>query len=392
MIYAILSLMLTAACVAVFYGLRPLIRTGRYSQTEAGPSENPVTVSVIVYADSVDDSLPEYLERLMAQDYPAMKVIVVCNCSAEVSASLTDTYSARYPNLYFTFIPPGSHNLSRHKLAYTVGVKASDADVVLTTSSRAVIPSVGWVSEMMVPFSASEKTGLVLGLASPDFAQIHSVSRWFRQFDFVMTSAFWIGYALGGESYRGNGLNMAFRRELFFRNNGYAASNYIHGGDDDLFVSDIATAENTAVVLDPSSRLVMDWGISASRYLTALKDRYRFTSRYMRRSPVVRKNLCAALQWLVLLLAAASVALGLMLPATIDSLILGVAAPVVILLAMFGADIYVYRRAASQLGAVRLWWSVPLFMLWRPIDDIFFYLRHRRHRYRNFTWQRRRKE
>lgn len=388
MIYILLVLTLIAASVAVFYGLRPLIRTGGYSdgQTVAEPE---TSVSVIVYADSLNELLHDYIERLMAQDYPGMKVIVVCNATAQATVSLSEEYSGRYENLYFTFIPPGSHNLSRHKLAYTVGIKAAATDVVITTSSLCEIPSLKWISGIMTPFNESPDIEVVMGFASPDFSSVHSVSRWYRQFDFIMTSASWIGYALGGRPYRGDGVNLAFRRKLFFDNNGYAASNYIHGGDDDLFVSDIADEKNSAVVLSADTRLSMNWGASTPRLLSSLKERYKFTSHYLNRAPVVRQQICALMQWLAFLLSVAGIVSGITLSSTVELMALRSSVHLLMLLGMFGVEIYIYRRAASRLGALKLWWSVPLFMLWRPIGDILFYLRHRSGRYRNFTWQRR---
>ena len=57
-------------------------------------------------------------------------------------------------------------------------------------------------------------------------------------------------------------------------------------------------------------------------------------------------------------------------------------------LALVGADIAVYRRAAARLGSVRLWWAVYPFMMARPVVNFFFRMRHRRNSVKNYTWQR----
>lgn len=71
----------------------------------------------------------------------------------------------------------------------------------------------------------------------------------------------------------------------------------------------------------------------------------------------------------------------------LPSLVAAVAAAV-ILLTFWGFEIAVYRAAASRLGAVRLWWSVPLFWLILPFSNMMFRYSQRNLRVKNFTWQR----
>ena len=59
-----------------------------------------------------------------------------------------------------------------------------------------------------------------------------------------------LSYALAGVPYMGVGRNLSYKRELFFRNKGFAYINHIPGGDDDLFINKVATRNNTAVVLE----------------------------------------------------------------------------------------------------------------------------------------------
>ncbi len=73
----------------------------------------------------------------------------------------------------------------------------------------------------------------------------------------------------------GVGRNLAYRRSLFFDNNGYGAHNHLISGDDDLFVNSRATKTNTSVEFRheshtrsvPSSGLT-EWIIQKKRHLT----------------------------------------------------------------------------------------------------------------------------
>jgi cellulose synthase/poly-beta-1,6-N-acetylglucosamine synthase-like glycosyltransferase len=73
----------------------------------------------------------------------------------------------------------------------------------------------------------------------------------------------------------GVGRNLAYRRSMFFENNGYGAHNHLVSGDDDLFVNSNATKANTTVEFRkeahtrsvPSSG-IKEWIIQKKRHLT----------------------------------------------------------------------------------------------------------------------------
>ena len=51
----------------------------------------------------------------------------------------------------------------------------------------------------------------------------------------------------------GVGRNLAYEKKLFLKNKGFAKHYHIASGDDDLFVNETATKENTAVEFSPES-------------------------------------------------------------------------------------------------------------------------------------------
>lgn len=339
-------------------------------------------VSVVVYAMTDFDLLEGYLEELQSQDYPDFEIIVVCDASAEASATLAEKFEGE-DGLYITFVPPGSHNLSRRKLANTIGIKASSGSIIVTTTANASIPSASWLREIVSPIVGSQWTSVTLGYSSYDFSELKGVSRWYRQFDAVMASSSWLSSAMTAKPWRGDASNMAFSRQLFFDHKGYAKSINLHSGHDDLFVDEIADAGNTKVVLSKGSILTLHWGSAASRVWTDRKERHDFTRRWLPKGPQLRAGWLSLGQWLSLALTAATVALSL--PG-----IIAAAVAVVVLLSLWGTEIYSYRKAAARLEAVRLWWAVPLFILLHPLANALFRLDHYRNRFKNFTWQRHR--
>ncbi len=401
-------MLVSALCFGVtgiFVGMKGLLTLGKKlpgNETSliTALTEDDMTrlkVSVIVYASVTEEVLSEYLSGLLSQDYSEFEIIVVYDASYAAATTLSENLASN-ERIRITFIPPGSHNLSRRKLALTLGMKAAKGDIVLTTVANSLIPSTTWLSEMMHPFHEGKE--VVLGYSHPSFRELRGWGRWYRQFDRVLTSSAWIGSALNDSPFRGDGNNLAFRRELFFSNKGYASNINLHSGEDDIFVSEIVNEHNTSVIINPRTILTTFWGGSANRVMTDSKERYDFTSRWLPKAPYFRLGWISFSSWLTLVSlvsAILSVIPGIFgflqrgcAEGGIDLLltILLVTGAVLVWILVETGKIMVYRKGASRLEAVRLWWSLPLFFLWHPLGNFFFRINHHSGRYKNFTWQR----
>lgn len=338
-------------------------------------------VSVVVYSTVNEEVLTEFLKSVCSQDYPDFEVIVVCDASFETSGILSEKYSELFKNVYVTFIPPGSHNLSRRKLALTLGIKAASGEIIVTTVANALIPSDKWLSILTTPFFGHPEREISLGYSHPDYSEISGPDRSYKEFFSLLTDSRWIGYALMDKTYRGDGFNMAFRRELFFRCKGYSKTMHLHTGEDDLFVHENADATNTAVAIAPEAILTTIWGPTASRVISLRRSQYDFTARWLPLAPFVRAGASSLSQWLIPGLGALAAVLSL------PNLIPAIAAAI-IWIAFMIAEASLYRKAADKLGATPLSWQVPLFWLVKPLNNFVFRSAHRSSRFKNFTWQR----
>ncbi len=336
-------------------------------------------LSVIVYAYTEIEETENYIKRVMSQDYPNFEVVLVNEGSAETLGILQERFGSEYPNLYITFIPYDVHNLSRRKLAYTVGMKAATGTIALTTASNCRIPSDRWLSEMMHPFLADQSIDIVLGYTHVDFLELHGANKWYRQMDATLTACQWIGSACMGNPYRGDCFNLAYRRELFFQQKGYSQTLTLVNGDDDIFLIPIMDGNNTAVAISPDSILTTEWEEAAGRVLAATKERYQFTARFLPQLPFVRAGIGSIMQWLTLLGAVCAALAGL--PSYI-----GIIAAAVFLIVVWTTEILIYRRTARRLESICLWWSFPLFLLWHPIGNFIFRMRRRSQIRKNYTF------
>lgn len=388
----ILILATITACIWAFVArFVPMIRIIRKADSQISFAEEDSEeaamvsgkypkVSVVVYTYTREEELLGFLQSLMTQNYPNYEVILVNDGSIEVTAELSDSLKSIYPdNLYVTFIPPGSHNLSRRKLALTLGIKAAKGEIILTTASNCIIPSSSWLSDMMKPFLESSVTEVVLGYSHIDYENMYGPGKWYREFDDVLTGCQWLGEAINDNPYRGDGNNLAYRRRIFFEQKGYSKTIHLVNGDDDIFVNEIANDFNTEVVLTPESILTVDWGEASNRIYADLKERYQFTSAMLPFTPFLRSGCASLMQWIATLAAAGAILFGL--PNLLPTALAGG-----FLLLLLIMEMVIYTKAAHRLGANAHWQLLPLFLLWHPLGNMFFRLRHRRHRKKNFTF------
>lgn len=386
--YLILCGALVALGIVCTYGLRAYAAAAKAACVPSAPPETDdnhlcPSASVIIYSQSDEYTLEKMVRSVCSQDYPDFEIIVVMDAAPEQARIMQERMADMPKRVYVTYIQPGSLNLSRRKLALTTGLKAASGEVAVTTVANVSIPSKRWLALMLAPFCGptGSATEVVLGVTGTNMAELHGAGKWYRQFDSLLTDALWEGYAFMGSPYRGDGANLALRRTTFFSHKGYASTINLHAGDDDLFIHEIATGGNTSLVAVPEARLTLHWGDSSARIWALRKAQYSFTSRWLPKPPFVRSAIMMGMQWLLPALCIA--AAWLAWPDPISAVSAGL-----ILLAAWGVEIYCYRRLATAYGAVRLWWAVVPFWMWRPIGDLIFRIDHRGLQKKNFTWQR----
>lgn len=383
------SLWLLAACfmcvlllTAIYlFRVRNVIAWRRRCDRERAdkPCSDFLPASVVVFSQGDADNLSQLLGQLLSQDYPAAFEVIVVNEGE--SADIRDTVSmlrANHNNLYLTFTPEGVVNLSRKKLALTLGIKAARYDIVVLTTTAADIESDQWLRRMMAPFDKDGRTEIVLGFSYIDPAEDKAFGYRCRAFDTVAEGVRWLGVAIAGKPFRGTEYNIAYRREAFMRNKGFARSLNLCYGDDDIFVSEIARPENTVVELSDESIVRLRHG-NHPRIFMERTLRRMFTEGHIRRRPRI---LFALGGWLQI----AAIVCGILAAWTAYPNIQATIVAAVIILAMFGIDIYFWRSAMKALKSRKMLLTLPWFSITYPLRKLSRRLRSPFAKQKKYTW------
>ena len=343
------------------------------------PAEGYPAVSVIVYSRADGNNLRTLLPQILEQDYPApLEVIVVNDESSDDTETIVGELELTYPNLYMTFVPERSRSLSRRKLSITLGIKAARYDALLLTRGNCRVESSQWIRSMMSPMIGGRKE-VVIGHATPwgDDAPDTDRRRRRRAFDDMWHSVRMLSNAIVGRPIMATGYNLAYTRTLFFKHKGFSKSLNFNYGDDDLFITEIATKENTAVVLSDAS-CVKSLEYAPAQFHDTYRIRRDFTARFLPRGSFRSMGLTSLLWWLWPI--AGAVAAWLALPSLI------VAAAVAVLGVTFclvhGA---MWRKTSRVLGLRPLFLTVPWLAWHRPMRTLRHRIRGWRHRKSNMT-------
>ena len=112
------------------------VRKIKLSTSKADSEQKAVSVVLVSYNNA--EELSNNLDVFLSQDYPAgYEVIVAVIKDEDGTKDVLKSFSG-HKNLRFTFVPDTSRYVSRHKLAVTLGVKASENEHVLITDAKII--------------------------------------------------------------------------------------------------------------------------------------------------------------------------------------------------------------------------------------------------------------
>lgn len=211
-------------------------------------------VSVIICAKNERHNLSQNLPAFLSQDYPHYEVIVVNDASWDGTDELLSIFSDQYANLRVVEVGEEIKRIEGKKFPLTMGIKAAHNPVLLLSDADCKPLSNQWIKAMAGPYVHNPNIEIVLGYSPYELK--NSVLNFFIRAETSLTAMLYTSFALAHKPYMGVGRNLSYKRDLFFKHKGFASHHHIPAGDDDLFVRDAATKTNTAVVIEPRSRVL----------------------------------------------------------------------------------------------------------------------------------------
>lgn len=234
--------------VQLYFLVNNQSRLKEYKQPDELPQVK-LPISVIISARNEAKNLTENLPLIMDQDYPDFEVVVINDCSYDGSDAILEAFAETYPRLKVVTITEHDRFKTGKKFALTLGIKAAKNEHLLFTDADCTPDSVHWINRMAADFRPEAQ--IILGY-SP-YNRGRGLLNYFVRFETIRSAINYLSAAINGDAYMGVGRNLAYTKTLFFSVKGFAAHMHVMSGDDDLFVNQNATSDNTVIELHPEA-------------------------------------------------------------------------------------------------------------------------------------------
>lgn len=215
-----------------------------FSNDGGAGSEDSLPVSVIICAKNEAENLLNFVPYILRQDHRTFELILINDASTDDTLEVIETFRAQDSRVQIVNVKNNEAFWANKKYALTLGIKKAKYPYLLFTDADCRPQSGKWISGMASHFTRSKS--IVLGYGGYFIKKGSFLNKLIR-FETLFTAIQYFSYAHWGNPYMGVGRNLAYTSAQFYEQNGYADHLHIKSGDDDLFVNQAATHQNTAI-------------------------------------------------------------------------------------------------------------------------------------------------
>ena len=237
-------------------------------------------VSIVICARNAYEYLAELIPVLMTQDYPDYEIVVVNDCSDDETEEYLKEFTRHETIVKPVQMKQHLNFFNGKKFPLSMGIKSAQNDLIVLTDCNSIPTNNQWLRSVVNCYG--KNTEVVIGY-SP-FSQKKGFLNKLIRFDAIQNALLYLSAALNGHPYMGIGNNLSYRKELFYRNKGFISHYTTSVGDDDLFVSQVATQKNTEVLIDPDNAILTRPPQSFHQWKRQKSARYSTISRYSARA------------------------------------------------------------------------------------------------------------
>lgn len=241
----------------------------------------PAGVSVVVCAFNEAEHLETGLVALAEQKYPNYEIILIDDGSTDGTLKVMQKFKERFnsekrPVRMLRILPAES---AGKKNALERGIEMALKENILLTDADCWPNSPFWIQRMVSGLEGASE--IVLGYGAYQKIEGSFLNKLIR-YETLLTAMQYFSYALEGQAYMGVGRNLAYKKAVFERVDGFKTHLDVRSGDDDLFVNEVATSDNTQICDHPDAftvsepeRKLSTWLRQKRRHITT-SQHYKF--------------------------------------------------------------------------------------------------------------------
>ena len=273
----LLLLLCLFIAVVVVQFLFYIVIFGKFSFIKPQVSKQKrIPISVIVCAKNEEENVKNFIPLLLSQNYPEFEIVLIDDASSDETLELFEAFEKENSSIKLVKVENNEAFWGNKKFALTLGIKAAKNEYLLFTDADCYPTSTEWITQMSSQFT-QQKT-IVLGYGGYEKVKNSFLNKIIR-FETLLTATQYFAWAKTGKPYMGVGRNLAYKREEFFKTNGFIDHMKIRSGDDDLFINQAANSKNTTFCFAPESftyskpkTSFKDWFAQKRRHTSTAKN------------------------------------------------------------------------------------------------------------------------
>ncbi len=303
-------------------------------------------VSIVLCARDAYEYLTELLPALLKQDYPDFEIVVVNDCSDDETEEYLKDLERNEPRIKPVQLKQHLNFFNGKKFPLSMGIKSAKNDLIILTECNCMPVNDQWLRSVVNRYN--NRTEIVIGY-SPYVQKKSSLNRLMR-FDALQNGLLYLSAVLNHHPYMGIGRNLSYRKELFYRNQGFISHYTTAVGDDDLFINQVATKKNTEVLIDAENAILTNPTSSFRLWMRQKSSRYSTVSKYDGRARLML-SLFYVSQFFFYASFVALIALYAKPAFTITGgEMFYIPILVFFFLLRFGSQLFIYHKASKRLG------------------------------------------
>jgi glycosyltransferase involved in cell wall biosynthesis len=230
--------------------------------TKKGTNKN-IPTSVIIAAKNEAANLTECLPLYIKQKHSNFELILVNDNSSDQTLQVLLDFKSNNSDFKISIINLHSNPNGNKKNAITRAVKQAKFANLLFTDADCKPNSDKWIQLMT---NKLDKKEIILGYGAYQKISNSLLNKLIR-FETLITAIQYFSYAKIKIPYMGVGRNLAYKKHLFENNNGFFSHKHIKSGDDDLFINEVATKDNTDICFLKEAHTVSKPHINLKKWL-----------------------------------------------------------------------------------------------------------------------------
>lgn len=248
----LLYVFIAIVAIQLFYYLGVFSSFSFSKENENNPKRIPI--SVIVYARNQAEEVKRLLPNLVNQNYHDYELVLVDNASTDETLDVFKEYAQMFSNIRLCRVENNEAFWNNKKYAQTLAIKASKNEYLLFIDAEQNIDNEFWIIAMASNFTFNKT--IIIGPSM--FNKVKGFFNKMIRFDTTFSQLHSFAWTNYGSPFSYNSKNIGYKKEEFYKVNGFITHMNTRLGERELFINEAAISKNTTYTISKNAFVYLE--------------------------------------------------------------------------------------------------------------------------------------